>query len=267
MTWVDFNSEDLGNLQAAMSTFISGLLSQTESPNSAFKETIEIKYKDRKTIKSETVDSECLRLGPLPYRPGDTSKQVEIYVQFGLTIKARDTNSGRRYEIVKSSTEMVYLDVTEGEDGVETRERVQGLHFDFELNSEASEDGEDAQTANHPVFHAQYNPNCVDTAAIERWDPEPHSVNYPEYPRIPCAPFDIVSVGYMVLNDHLPKRIRDHRGWPSEMLHENLPRFPKKAFEFTPQGGRHMVPEWWYVPSSVDGEGQPLLDPNYHRPI
>lgn len=267
MTWVDFRSDDFRTLRAAISTFVSGLLSQTESPDSTFGDTIETRYEDPRTIKSETVDSECLRLGPVPYRPGDTSKQVEIYVQYGLTIKARETDSERRYEIVKSSTEMVYLDVTEGEDGVETRERVQGLHFDFELNSEASVDDEDGQTANHPVFHAQYNPNCVDTDAIERWDPEPHNVNYPEYPRIPCAPFDIVSVGYMILNDHLPGRIKEHGGWPSEMLHGNLPRFPKEAFEFEPQGGRHMVPEWWYVPSSVDGDGQPLLDPDYHRPI
>lgn len=267
MTWINFESDDFRNIRAAISTFVSGLLRKTESPTSNFTEIIDTKYGGNpQTIISKTNDSQCLKLGPLPYRPGDTSRQVEIYLQYGLKIKAKDTDSERRYEIVKSSTEMVYLKVT-SEDGDETRERVQGLHFDFELNSEGSRDAEGRTEANHPVFHAQYNPNCVDTAAIERWNPDPHEVDYPDYPRIPCAPFDVVSVGYMILNDHLPTQIEANEGWPSELLHEHLPRFPTEAFDLDPQGGKPMVPEWWYIPNSVDRDGKPLLDPRSYRPI
>lgn len=266
MSWVDLGSRDFRRVESAISTYLSGLLSQTESPDRRLKDTVEIvSWEDEQTIRSETREGECLRLGTLPYRPGDNSKQVDVYIQYGLLIKGREIESEICYEIVKSSTEIVYLDVTETEEGDETRERLQGLHFDFDLNPDY--ESPRAQTANHPVFHAQYNPNCVSSDAIQRWNPEPHGMNYPEYPRIPCAPFDIVSAGYMILNDHLPKKIRDHAGWPSGMIHEKLPRFPEKAFEYVPEGGRKMSPEWWYIPTIRDSRGNPVLNPDQHRPL
>ncbi|WP_276258145.1 hypothetical protein [Haloglomus litoreum] len=265
MSIAQVNGEDLDNLQTAFSTFIYQILSETESPQRfSFSDKFNLEFEDNTHIIFETGDSECLFIGPLSYRPGDSSESIEIYIQFGLTVRAKDLEDRRCYEVVKSATEVVYLRIKENEEGEEYRERAQGLHFDFDITPDHELDGE---YANHPVFHAQYNPNCVDTSAIDRWDPETHNTSYPDYPRIPCAPFDFVSVIYMIMNDHLPKEVRKNKGWPQNVLHEYLPRFPREPFELAPADNLRMTPEWWYLFPSRNEDGSPRLRPDHHRPL
>jgi hypothetical protein len=265
MSWEKVNGEDKGNLITAFSLYLESLANQTESGGSASSK-FTVDLIDDETLTVETDSGEAIRLGPVPYRPGDKSTTVEIYLQFAMTIKKRDSEEKTTYIITKSSTEMVYLKIIK-ENGEEARERTQGLHFDFDLNADQSNGVSGSQDANHPVFHAQYNPNCIDTDALDRWDPDPHEQTYPDFPRIPCPPFDIVSVGYMILNDHLPRSVLKNRGWPSEdMLHDYLPRFPEDPFKHK-YPGQKMVSEAWYIHHCTDKDGTPLLDVDRHRPV
>lgn len=265
MTWLGVDGRDLERLEKTFATFLDNLSEETESGSAAAGK-FETNLVDEKTITIETYENVAVKLGPLPYEPGDMSEVVEIYIQFALTVRKRERDGNRRYVIVKSATEMVYLQVTETDSGDESRRRVQGLHFDFELFGEQENGENGVHDANHPVFHAQYNPNCIDTLAFDRWEPPEDPRNYPEYPRIPCAPFDIVAVGYMILNDHLPHKVIENAGWPSDdILDENLPQFPEQAFEEAMPGTLHS--EAWYIHHSTDSDGRPLLDPNNHRRV
>ncbi|WP_143825013.1 hypothetical protein [Natrinema ejinorense] len=264
MTWERVDGRDVDKIEAAFATFLNNLSRETESDGAASAK-FEADFVDSKTISVETFEGEAVRLGPVPYEPGDRSVTVEVYIQFGLTVRKRRADEGPEYLITKSSTEMVYLQVTE-DDGSESRERVQGLHFDFDLHAEQANGENGDHDANHPVFHAQYNPNCIDTVAFEHWEPPAHEQTYPDYPRIPCAPFDVVAVGYMVLNDHLPEQVIANQGWPSdEFLADNLPQFPEEAFN-SPMPGR-LHSEAWYVHHCTPTDGRPLVDPNNHRRV
>lgn len=265
MSWVSVNGGDKGDLETAFALYLNALSRETESGGDAAS-SFTVDLVDEETLTVETDPGEAICLGPVPYRPGDKSITVEIYIQFGMTVKKEAPEDGSNYAIVKSATEMVYLKIVE-EDGEEARERVQGLHFDFDLYGKQANGEDGKQDANHPVFHAQYNPNCVDTNALNRWNPDPHERSYPDFPRIPCSPFDIVSVGYMILNDHLPGQVISNRGWPSqEMLHECLPKFPEEAFTHT-RPNQKMVSESWYNHHCVAEDGTPLLDTDRHRPV
>lgn len=265
MSWTTVNGKDKSNLETAFALYLNSLANHTESRDgAASKYTVDLVNDETLTV--ETDNGKAICLGPVPYRPGDKSTTVEIYIQFQMTVKKKTSGDDPNYIITKSSTEMVYLKIVE-EDGEEARERVQGLHFDFDLNAEQANGENGEQDANHPVFHAQYNPNCVDTNALDRWNPDKHERSYPEFPRIPCPPFDIVSVGYMILNDHLPGQVVNNRGWPSEeMIHEYIPRFPEEAFAHG-HSGQKMVSESWYVHHCTASDGTPLLDTNRHRPV
>lgn len=265
MNWTTVNGGDKSNLETAFAVYLNHLANHTESRTSAA-EKFTVDLVDEETLTVETDDGEAIRLGPVPYRPGDRSITVEIYIQFRMTVKKKESENPPNYVITKSSTEMVYLKIVE-EDGEEARERVQGLHFDFDLNAEQANGEDGGHDANHPVFHAQYNPNCVDTDALNRWDPDLHERSYPDFPRIPCPPFDIVSVGYMILNDHLPEEVVSNQGWPSqEMLHDYLPRFPEEAFSHK-RPDKKMVSESWYIHHCTSADGTPLLDADRHRPV
>lgn len=265
MSWAKVNGGDKSKLQTAFALYLNSLANQTESSDGAASKYI-IDLVDEETITVETDGGEAICLGPVPYRPGDKSTTVEIYIQFQMTIKKRESEGESNYIIIKSSTEMVYLKIVE-ENGKEARERVQGLHFDFDLNTDQANGENGEQDANHPVFHAQYNPNCVETNALDRWNPDKHEQSYPDFPRIPCPPFDIVSVGYMILNDHLPGQVVNNQGWPSEeMLHDCIPQFPDEAFTHG-RSDRKMVSESWYIPHCTADNGTPLLDANRHRPV
>jgi hypothetical protein len=265
MCYATVNGADKENLNTAFSLYLELLSNQTKSGGGAgAKFTVDLV--DEETLTIETDKGKAISLGPVPYRPGDKSTTVEIYIQFQMTVRKDVSGGESKYLIVKSSTEMVYLEIVE-KDGEEARERTQGLHFDFDLNAEQANGEGGKQDANHPLFHAQYNPNCVDTEALDRWNPDQHERSYPEFPRIPCPPFDIVSVGYMIMNDHLPEEVVGNQGWPTEeMLHENLPRFPEEAFRHT-RPNQTMVAESWYNHHCTDDDGTPLLDVNRHRPV
>ncbi|MFC7096069.1 hypothetical protein [Halobaculum marinum] len=265
MEWEEVHGGDKAKLTKAYATYLNNLAKETESDDSPSKN-FTIDLADEHTITIETDEGTAVRLGPVPYRPQDESTKVEIYIQFAMTIGKRTKDGSENYLISKSSTEMVYLKLIET-DGEEARERVQGLHFDFDLNGDQANGDDGEQDANHPIFHAQYNPNCVDTSALKHWDPAEHERSYPAFPRIPCPPFDVVSVGYMILNDHLPDTIIESRGWPSEeIIQEHIPRFPEESFEHG-FGGQKMVSESWYVHHCIRDDGTPILDENRHRPI
>lgn len=264
MTWEEVNGDDLGRIETAFSIFLNNLSRETESDGAASAK-FDVGFVDEETISVETNKGEAIKLGPVPNQPGDKSITVEVYIQFGLLIRKRQDDNGPDYLIIKSSTEMVYLQVTE-DSGSESRKRVQGLHFDFDLNSEQANGENGDYDANHPIFHAQYNPNCIDTVAFEHWSPPMDSKTYPDYPRIPCAPFDIVAVGYMILNDHLPESVIENKGWPgNDFLSNNLPQFPEEAFENTMPGKLHS--EAWYLHHCTPTDGRPLIDPNNHRRV
>lgn len=266
MSWDTVDGRDKSNLETAFALYLNSLANHTESGDSASSK-FTVDLVDDETLTVETDTGKAICLGPVPYRPGDKSTTVEIYIQFRMTVKKQLETGDSDYVIVKSATELVYLEVVEDTAGEEARERVQGLHFDFDLNADQSNGEDGNQDANHPIFHAQYNPNCVDTSALNRWDPDKHERSYPDFPRIPCPPFDIVSVGYMVLNDHLPEQVVSNNGWPSkEMLHNHLPRFPEEALT---SGHSHqkMVSESWYLHHCTADDGTPLLDANRHRPV
>jgi hypothetical protein len=264
MSWETINGRDKKNLRTAFALYLNSLSTQTESGDSAASK-FTVDLVDDETLAVKTDDGEAIILGPVPYRPGDKSTTVEVYIQFQMKVKKKELEDPV-YFIEKSSTEMAYLKIVE-EEGEEARERLQGLHFDFDLDSNQANGEDGNQDANHPVFHAQYNPNCVETDALDHWNPDKHERSYPDFPRIPCPPFDIVSVGYMILNDHLPGQVLSNRGWPSEeMLHEYLPRFPENAFAHK-RPDRKMVSESWYIHHCVNDDGKPLLDTDRHRPV
>jgi hypothetical protein len=264
MTWEQVTGRDLAEIKAAFAGFLNNLSRETESDGAASSK-FDVGLVDDKTISVETDEGEAVRLGPVPYQPGDKSTTVEVYIQFGLLLKKRQNGDDIEYNIIKSSTEVVYLEVTD-DDGIESRERVQGLHFDFDLHGEQANGENGEHDANHPVFHAQYNPNCIDTVAFGRWEPSNHEQTYPDYPRIPCPPFDVIAVGYMILNDHLPEKIIANQGWPSNnFLTDNLPQFPEEAFNGTMPGKLHS--ESWYLHHCTPADGRPLIDPNNHRRV
>lgn len=264
MTWEQVDGRDLDRIEATFATFLNNLSRETESDGTASAK-FEADFVDGETISVETFDGEAVKLGPVPYEPGDKSITVEVYIQFGLIVRKRQTDEGTKYVIIKSSTEMVYLQVTD-DDGSESRKRVQGLHFDFDLHAEQANGENGEHDANHPVFHAQYNPNCIDTVALGHWEPPVHEQTYPEYPRIPCAPLDVVAVGYMILNDHFPERVIANQGWPSnEFLSENIPHFPEEAFD-SPMPGRFHC-EAWYIHHCTPTGDRPLIDPDDHRRV
>lgn len=256
------SGRDVEKIERTFAIFLNNLSRETESDGAASAQ-FDVNFEDEETISVETNDGEAVKLGPVPYEPGDKSTTVEVYIQFGLLLRKPQADDDAEYIIIKSATEMVYLQVTD-DDGQESRERVQGLHFDFDLHADQANGEKEEYDANHPVFHAQYNPNCIDTVAFGHWEPPTHTQNYPDYPRIPCAPFDVVAVGYMVLNDHLPEKVIENKGWPNnDFLTDNLPQFPEEVFNSAMPGKLHS--EAWYVHHCTPANGQPLIDPNNHR--
>lgn len=185
----------------------------------------------------------------LPYRFGDSSKVVDVFLQIKQKIRIVEQNGDYIYEIKKSNVRIAHTKRV-GDRADQQIQVEQGIRFDFDLETQE----------NHPVFHAHYNPNCISGSIPSRFSAEIPDRSYPEYPRIPSAPMDLPGAVFLIMNDHVPSVLDPSEGWPSEPKAslEALPEFPEECFSYHPQDGAKMLCDWWYVHGSNDsGEDNP----------
>lgn len=261
---VDFQSpenDDLKNIQSSISQFIHSINNQLDR-RGGWHEKLKLNKKD-KSIEYGTKKGEAIKFDGLPYRPNDRSEILDIRLQFSMSIRVKKNDSNQRYCLWSSSTKTVYLQNSGGDKN--DRKRFQGVKFDYELRPNDVGDTSGEGGVNHPVFHAQYDPTCIDSDAFDCTVSNDYE-HRPTYPRIPCAPMDFVSVVFMLLNDHRPDIIRDAGGWPDSISDDHLPVFPSEAFtHLLPSDDETTTPESWYhVP--VESETAPGLHPDNHRP-
>lgn len=205
------------------------------------------------TDTSSEGDPEALWFCGIPYRPGDISNDIDVRLQFNEEIQAIDTMYGIRYEIVNAVIRIQYIKKEHVEDRGRIGQVIHGLHFDFNEMPES----------NHPVFHAQFEPNCISPRAPQQsYRVEPATRSTPSFPRVPSAPVDVAGAAYMILHDHTPNLLEDKHGWPSETHNaiQKLPQFPKHCFAPEPQNGTGMFADWWYLHATSDDEGVPRWD-------
>lgn len=197
-------------------------------------------------------NSHALRFRGLPYRPDDSSRVVDAWLQFNEIVRGRELNGPNRptYEIVESATRIQYIVEDRAEDGERIGRARQGVRFEFKEHPDA----------NHPVFHAHFDPVCVESGATQDYYrvEEPEFI-IPSYPRIPSAPIDLVGATYMLLHDHVPEILEDDHGWPSDThtAIQKLPNFPASCFSHDPQGGNGMFCDWWYLHATLNDDGFP----------
>ena len=101
-----------------------------------------------------------------------------------------------------------------------------GVHFDF-----ASQGTHTVDEYDHPVFHANFDLNCIEPSRLNRLNYEKPAVSRIDVPRIPTAPMDLAGVVFSVLRDHLPEKVV--KGWPPKIstITENFPRYPRVTLD------------------------------------
>lgn len=197
-------------------------------------------------------NSHALRFRGLPYRPGDSSRVVDAWLQFNEIVRGVELDGRDRpkYEIVESATRLQYIVEDRAEDGERIGLARQGVRFEFK----------ETPDTNHPVFHAHFDPVCVASGATQDfYRVEEPEFLVPSYPRIPSAPIDVIGATYMLIHDHVPEILEDKEGWPSDThtAIRKLPQFPESCFNPDPQDGNGMVCDWWYLHATSDEDGIP----------
>lgn len=247
---VKLTGQHIAELKQAFSHFWNSVVGITGSPARGITdETITVnRVDDHRLDVCTPSDSQALWFRGLPFRPGDSSRTIDAWIQFEETVRGVEENGGVRYEIERSVTRLVYA-VQEREDGERIGKARQGVHFDFK----------ELPDGNHPVFHAQFDPSCIDTSAIEEYQLQVGGKSAPSFPRVPSAPIDVAAVTYMILHDHKPNLLDEDEGWPSEThaALRKLPQFPSACFDPKPQGGNGMLCDWWYLHATSDDDGVP----------
>lgn len=211
------------------------------------------------TISLDTQEGMAVQFEQVPISSKNQSRVVDVCIQVGQTFGIAD-DGAQKLEILKSQVSVSYLDTTDvrrGE-GVDVQ---RGLRFEFDHPPQE----------NHPVFHAHYDVRCLDSGFLaseyETTLSDDERANL-DYPRIPSAPMDFLSVIQLILHDHLPDEMTDE-GWPNGIpgLIEDFPKFPTSALDIGSESGGLMVSDWWYVHQSVDSENTPSRRiPDSRRP-
>lgn len=201
------------------------------------------------TISLETEDGVAVQFQQVPNRIENHSRVVDVCIQVKQTFGIANEDT-QQLEILKSQVSVTYLDTTEDRRG-EDVEVQRGLRFEFDYPPQK----------NHPVFHAHYDSRCLDSGFLSsEYDTtlnDDDRANL-DYPRIPSAPMDFLSVVQLILHDHIPSEMTDE-GWPRGVpnLIEGFPQFPESAFQVGTGSDGSMVSDWWYVHQSVDGDDTP----------
>jgi hypothetical protein len=232
---VDLTGSDYSAVRTGYREFWNKL-KQVPSINAvgSFDDIFEVEFKEDH-IAASTKDSRAFRFRSLPYRFGDRSRVIDVFIQVKQRVRAVQQDNEKRYELKDSNVSLVHLKEEDGTAAIE-----QGVHFDFSLNTET----------NHPVFHAQYDPSSVDRNILpDQYDFDFGDRSFPNYPRIPSAPIDLPGAVFLILHDHVPTALSTLVGWPNgpKDAIPNLPQFPKECFEHAPQNGTPMTCDWWYI--------------------
>lgn len=219
-------------------------------PNRNADDLFSIEYDtESETISLETEDGVAVQFQQVPNRSDNHSRVVDVCIQVKQTFGIADVDE-YQLEILKSQVSVSYLDTTDDRRG-ENVDVQRGLRFEFDHPPQE----------NHPVFHAHYDIRCLDSGFLaSEYDTtlHEHEGTNLDYPRIPSAPMDFLSVIQLILHDHIPDEMTDE-GWPSGIagLIEEFPQFPRSALDLGSGSGGLMVSDWWYVHQSVDGDNIP----------
>lgn len=200
---------------------------------------------ENELIHIETEDSEAVVFNQIPSRPDQSFDVVDICIQFGLKVAAREIDGVKHFEIQKSKTNILYIDTSEGRRYGEIES---GFRFEFSTLPQAD----------HPVFHTHYDTACISSEFLnDEYELDLTTQYSREYPRVPSAPMDITSVILLVLHDHQPSILNREEGWPPSTTStlEKIPKFPATVFDPEPQGGKGMICDWWYRHQSPQNEG------------
>jgi hypothetical protein len=186
----------------------------------------------------------------MSYPSNSDVNQLHICARFEQKVGVREPNEGdeEKFVIEESTARITYLKITgerDQESGKIPAEIRHGFHFDFEWEPQPD----------HPVFHVQHNPRAIDIEILEQAYDIPDQGRlydeYPDLPRIPTPPMDIAGATYFILRQH-----SEDVSWPDDLegAIDGLPEFPEECFSPKPQGGRSMIPEWWYIHADGDVE-------------
>jgi hypothetical protein len=121
-----------------------------------------------------------------------------------------------------------------------------GIHFDLVSQDSNNTDGYD-----HPIFHASFDLTCIDPQRAGRGNYEKPSLGRFDFPRIPTAPMDLGAVIFSILRDHLPEKVI--RGWPQKMsdVIAELPRYPRGTLDMCLKEDIDLSNRDWY---KLDGQ-------------
>lgn len=217
----------------------------------------EIEDKGNETILVETENGDAVWIGPYNEHT-ESQSRIHVAITFKQKIQRRKISGDEHYVITSSVVRVAYIREKRSRRNNEANRDytvVQGLHFDFDENPDGS------QSCIHPIFHVQYDPNVIERNVIEKrigGNLQTRGISFPDYPRIPCAPFDIVSVVYMILSEHDADTLYQKGGLPENLVHENLPKFPPEAFKYAPQKQNPMISDWWYCKAEETKKGGKL---------
>jgi hypothetical protein len=204
---------------------------------------------ESETISLETEDGVAVQFQQVPNRSDNHSRVVDVCIQVKQTFGIANVESNQ-LEILKSQVSVSYLDTTDTRRG-EDVDIQRGLRFEFDHPPQE----------NHPVFHAHYDVRCLDSGFLaSEYDTTlsgDERANL-DYPRIPSAPMDFLSVIQLILHDHIPDEMTDE-GWPRGVptLIEEFPQFPMSALDLGTGSNGLLVSDWWYVHQSVDSDNTP----------
>lgn len=188
----------------------------------------------------------ALLIRGLPKKPDSIREDLDVFIQFRQLVQA-ESNDGDDCEFIaiNSNIRLMYLEtqpigirqqrIRNGNQP--NKDKVYcGLHFDLS--------GEDQY--DHPLYHAQFDTSCIVPRAVDnRYDGTQHGI-HSSYPRIPTAPMDLGAIVYLILRDHLPKRVRN--GWPKKLRKAAyaLPHLPSNHFQVHLRPQRKIDSLWWY---------------------
>jgi len=204
---------------------------------------------ESETISLETQDGVAVQFQQIPNSSDNQSRVVDVCVQVKQTFGVADVDA-HQLEILKSQVSVNYLDTTDARRGEDVDVQC-GLRFEFDHPPQE----------NHPVFHAHYDVRCLDSGFLaNEYETTLNDNERPnlDYPRIPSAPMDFLSVIQLILHDHTPDEMTDE-GWPRGIpdLIDGFPQFPTSALDIGAGSGGMMVSDWWYVHQSVDSDNVP----------
>jgi hypothetical protein len=220
------------NFWNSIKTFTRGLAQQATMANLSA------------TLENGTLDietNEPFRIQGVSARPALAGRvDYDVYLTLRQEVYGNALQDGAvELRAAKSSIKLMYL---EARNKADTRRELEGMLAEARVHQGFHFDLSDA--ANHPIFHAQVDHGCIESAAIQRR----YAVGAGrcDVPRIPTAPLDFVGVVYVLLHDHFPQAVS--RGWPAKIRQaaSGLPLMPMTSFGDVLAAGAQMDCAWWY---------------------